>query len=103
MNFNEYQLATAKHRISPSISAIECGFAEEAGEVMGVLKRTYRGDLNPVETKDKLKKECGDVLWYMAQLLSDWEIDFEDVATTNLEKLDDRMARKVLKGTGDNR
>ena len=103
MQLNEYQDATSKYRVSCSRSAIECGFAEEVGEVMGVLKRKYRGDYDDETTIDKLRKECGDVLWYMVQLLSDWDLQLEDVAQTNLAKLDDRLARKVLKGSGNDR
>ena len=103
MQLNEYQDATTKHRTGPSRQAIECGFAEEAGEVMGVLKRIYRGDFDEVEARNKIRKECGDVLWYMAQFLSDWDLSLEDVAQTNLAKLDGRLKQGKLKGSGDDR
>jgi len=104
MHLNEYQFATTKYRISSNRSAIEYGLSEEVGEVMGVLKRVHRGDYDMLaltEVKEKFKKEAGDVLWYLSQLLADWNIQLEDVARENLAMLDDRMNRGVIRGSGD--
>jgi len=50
-----------------------------------------------------LKKELGDVLWYLSAIASDLDISLEDVARTNLKKLESRLIRNKIRGTGDNR
>jgi len=51
----------------------------------------------------EIKKELGDVLWYLAQISTELKIDFEDVAKNNLEKLKSRQERNCIQGSGDNR
>lgn len=36
---------------------------------------------------DKLKKECGDVLWYVAYLCKVFQFDLNEVAELNIAKL----------------
>jgi NTP pyrophosphatase (non-canonical NTP hydrolase) len=43
------------------------------------------------------------VLWYVTQLASELELELEDVARANLEKLLSRQRRGVLSGSGDER
>jgi NTP pyrophosphatase (non-canonical NTP hydrolase) len=50
-----------------------------------------------------MAKELGDVLWYVAQLASELELDLDEIAQTNLEKLLSRQRRGVLSGSGDDR
>jgi NTP pyrophosphatase (non-canonical NTP hydrolase) len=50
-----------------------------------------------------MSKELGDVLWYVAQLASELELELDDVASENLQKLFSRQRRGVLSGSGDNR
>jgi NTP pyrophosphatase (non-canonical NTP hydrolase) len=47
--------------------------------------------------------EIGDVLWYLAALSRDLNIDLHDIAFKNLEKLYGRKARGTLSGSGDKR
>ena len=55
------------------------------------------------ELAEGIKKELGDVLWYMAQLALLCGIDLDDVATANIQKITDRDKRGVRHGAGDNR
>jgi NTP pyrophosphatase (non-canonical NTP hydrolase) len=109
MNFKEYQeksRVTAKYPnadenyIYPTL-----GLAGEAGEVAEKIKKVIRdkGGKIDEETLKAIKKELGDVLWYVAQLATELKIPLEDVATSNLTKLYDRMERGKLSGDGDNR
>ena len=50
-----------------------------------------------------LKKELGDVLWYMAALCCELGLSFDDVARHNIDKLMDRKKRGMIKGSGDTR
>jgi NTP pyrophosphatase (non-canonical NTP hydrolase) len=55
------------------------------------------------EKRAEIKKEMGDVLWYLAQLSTEFGFPLEDVASLNLEKLASRKERGMLHGSGDNR
>jgi NTP pyrophosphatase (non-canonical NTP hydrolase) len=79
------------------------GLGEEAGEVLGLLKRHFRGDAIGPDFKDKLTKELGDVAAYLVLVAYSFGIDFEDVLVANLEKLNDRLTRNSHLGTGDDR
>ena len=81
------------------------GLGEESGEVLGKIKKIIRdkGGVFTDEDIISIKKELGDVLWYIASLCETLEITLEDVATTNIEKLQSRHLRKTAHGSGDNR
>ena len=55
------------------------------------------------EDLDAIKKELGDVLWYVAMVARELDLSLEDVAQANLDKLASRKERGVLSGNGDNR
>ena len=42
------------------------GLVNEAGEVAGVVKKWLRGDYDEATMREKMGKELGDVLWYVA-------------------------------------
>lgn len=79
------------------------GLGEEAGEVLGLLKRHFRGDETGEEFKAKLTRELGDVTAYLVLIAHCFGIDFEDVLVANIDKLKDRLARNTHLGTGDDR
>jgi NTP pyrophosphatase (non-canonical NTP hydrolase) len=104
MNFKEYQELAKTTAIYPESAKIfyPClGLAGEVGEICEKVKKHVR-DGRTLDTED-LKKELGDVLWYLSAVASDLGINLEDVATTNYEKLKSRQERTVIKGSGDNR
>ena len=53
--------------------------------------------------REAIKKELGDVLWYMSAVCSDLNINMSDVAQANIDKLNSRLTRGVLGGSGDER
>ena len=83
------------------------GLAGETGEVMEKIKKMIRdknGVFSPTpEDIAELKKELGDVLWYISALAFYNGIDLDDVARANLEKLRSRKERNQIHGSGDNR
>lgn len=115
----EYQAAASETAVYPDsgkqtlIAQTYCGLklSGEAGEVgEKMAKLLYR--LDPLGltnltreqyAREVLKKELGDVLWYVAQLCTELNLSLEDVANANLDKLANRAARGVLKGSGDDR
>jgi len=103
MRFNEYQEEAKKTAIYPEQYKVvypALGLAGEAGEVAEKVKKHIRDGVLNVED---LKKELGDVLWYVSALAADLDLDLDDVAAANLEKLRSRRARGVIVGSGDNR
>ena len=84
---------------------VTLGLAGEAGEFANKVKKLLR-DHNGVVTAGFAElaiEELGDVLWYLGQICEELGISFGDVALTNIEKLQSRKERGVLKGSGDNR
>ena len=53
--------------------------------------------------KLSLKKELGDVLWFVATLADFYNIDMDDMAVTNINKLRVRAMRNTVQGSGDER
>ena len=81
------------------------GLSNEAGEVLGILKKVLRDSNSQItpEIHDKLKSEISDCCWYLAALCNELHLDLKQVIEYNRAKLEDRKARGVLKGSGDNR
>ncbi len=109
MTFDEYQKETAKTAVYPKLMHGSVypalGLAGEAGEVAEKVKKLVRDD-EGIVSDDKLKevkKELGDVLWYVSQVATEFELDLGEVAEANITKLRDRALRGKLKGSGDNR
>jgi len=81
------------------------GLCGEAGEVAEKVKKMVRDDGGVLldERRAALSKELGDVLWYVAQLATEAELDLDAIAQDNLDKLLSRQRRSVLQGSGDDR
>ncbi len=77
----------------------------EAGEVADKVKKVIRdrGGVFDADTREAIKLELGDVLWYVAQLASELGYDLNEVADANLQKLSSRAARGRIGGSGDQR
>lgn len=109
MQFSEYQKLSRETAIYPKLGANfvypTLGLTGESGEVAEKIKKILRDKENKIdnETREELKKELGDVLWYLSQLCTELELKLEEVAVFNLKKLASRKERNVLHGRGDNR
>jgi len=67
------------------------GLLGEGGEFAEIVKKVrFHGHPLTEELKLKMKKELGDVLWYIAQACIPLETTMSEVATLNLVKLRDR-------------
>lgn len=111
LTFDQYQHGAAETAIYPhrfetaGISYTILGVNGEAGEVAEVFKKTLRdhdGVLDK-ERRQRLEKEIGDVLWYLAETATQIGSSLGDIAAANYAKLKDRKERDVLKGDGDDR
>lgn len=112
MQMNDYQTRAAATAVYPqagSGSALALAYIGlglgEAGEVQGNIKKMLRDDSGVLEDARRvaIAKELGDVLWYVAQAAREISIPLETIAEMNLAKLEDRSARGVLGGSGDER
>lgn len=109
MTFEEYQNKSKETAVYPKgkdgLVYVALGLSNEAGEVLGNLKKIIRDDNWEItdERREALKKELGDVLWYISQLCTELGFSFEEIAKYNLEKIFSRKERGALKGSGDDR
>ena len=105
MKFNDYQVVAHSFAAYPTTGAGPfypiLALAEEAGEVCGKVAKAIRKGTGVDE--EALKKELGDLLWQLSEVATLFDMDLEDIATTNIEKLTDREQRGVVIGEGDNR
>ena len=109
MNLNEYQKESRKTAVYKSVEGKFIypllGLAGETGEVIEKFKKMLRNDDGVITDEFRLaiKKELGDVLWYISNLAVELKLDLDDIASTNIEKLFSRKERSVISGSGDNR
>ena len=109
MNFKTYQKKARVTAQYPNLGSNNIyptlGLVGEAGEVAEKVKKVIR-DKNGIfdeESKKSIKKELGDVLWYLSNLCNEFGFSLDDVALQNLEKLKLRSARGKISGSGDDR
>lgn len=109
MNLNEYQqlaLRTAAPKDKKNeVFHLLLGLVGEAGEIAEKSKKIVRdkgSDFSQVDLDD-LKKELGDLLWYIAVLADYFDIKLDEIGEKNIAKLASRLERGVLSGSGDNR
>lgn len=107
MTLDEYQERAIKEAFYEKDDIVynALGITGEAGEIADHVKKMLRDDLGVLTDtrREALKKELGDVLWYIANMARRLEISLNDVAESNIKKIQDRKARGVQHGSGDNR
>ena len=96
---------TLADKVKPIYLYPTLGLAGEAGEIVEKVKKLVRNDDGKIseEFRADIKKELGDVLWYVAQLATEFDVSLEEIAKLNGEKLRSRMERGKLHASGDNR
>ena len=94
MNGNEYQKLAMK-TLNPSLNKKEVminavmGLCGESGEVSDIVKKhLFQGHELDVE---KIKKELGDILWYIAEMCEALDLELDKVMEANIEKLSKRF------------
>ena len=115
MKFDEYQEKAKKYDLfddlevsnlaDPAFSEKVLGLVGEAGETADKVKKIIRDKKGTAteEDKDAIKKELGDVLWYVANVSRYLGFSLSDVAKTNIDKLESRYQRNKIHGAGDER
>ena len=93
MNIEEYQSKSQRTvntnlQIDEQVANLCMGLCGECGEVVDYLKKyIYHGHL--VEKK-KLVEELGDVMWYITNLATLFEIPMTYILEENIKKLEER-------------
>lgn len=94
MEGKEYQKLAMK-TLNPSLTKKDIlvngvmGLNGESGEVIDIVKKhMFQGhELD----KDKIKKELGDVMWYVAEVCEALNLSLDEVMEGNIEKLAKRF------------
>lgn len=109
MDISEYQLRSRATAVYPgageNLLYPTLGLCGEAGEVAEKIKKMIRDDAGVLteERRAALSQELGDVLWYLAQIATEADLELDAIAEANIEKLSSRQRRNVLQGSGDDR
>lgn len=104
MNPDEYQINAKRYAIFPKAHTDEyliLGLCSEAGELASKLKKQIRDQAEM--TDDDIIDEVGDVIWYCSQILLARSITMSDCLYRNISKLESRLQRGKLQGSGDHR
>jgi NTP pyrophosphatase (non-canonical NTP hydrolase) len=95
LDFDTYQKLAHRTSGQNSRREILCmsslGLCGESGEVADIIKKVlYHGHLLD---ENKIVKELGDILWYVAEMATGLGIELDFIAATNLRKLQARYPR----------
>lgn len=101
--FQDYQTKATTYASYGNINYPYFALVEEVGEFCGKIAKNMRGDRDAAETQELMKKEVGDILWNLSEICSINGWDLGEIAQGNLDKLESRKQRDVIKGDGDTR
>ena len=98
MTPNEYQ-TQAMRWLNPALSERDTlingvmGLCGESGEVIDLVKK-HLSQGHPLD-KEKLKKELGDVAWYLAEAAQGLNVPLSEILQGNLNKLHGRYPNGI--------
>jgi NTP pyrophosphatase (non-canonical NTP hydrolase) len=103
--FEDYRAAIEPLVLYPRKTNLEAlqyvvlGLNGEAGEVAEQIKKAMRNDGGELTSEriEALKKEAGDVLWYLTRLAAELDTTLTEIARINVEKLYQRKEKGNLK------
>jgi NTP pyrophosphatase (non-canonical NTP hydrolase) len=105
LRFDQYQHKAMRYAVYPNLGNNwvypVLGLCGECGEIANKLKKVLRDGIEV--DKDQLTAELGDILWYVAALAYELNLSLDDVASQNLEKLENRRKSSTINGSGDSR
>lgn len=99
MNFSEYQSQALKTSQIPASTDDDVivpllGLAGETGELLTEYKKYLRdGEAHKLFT-ERIQEELGDLLWYIADVASKFDLDLGKIAQINLQKSQDRWGAR---------
>lgn len=93
MNGNQYQML-ARRTINKNLNGNQMklhalhGMVGEIGEIHSIYQKEYQG--HTVDS-DHLRKEVGDLLWFIAEYCTAWGWNLDDIMQLNIDKLRSRF------------
>ena len=105
MNFKEYQDKAWSFALpsAQNFEYVEKGLVSEVGEFCGHLAKYIRDGLPWEEVEPKLKKELGDIQWFVAAMATMYGWNLQDIVEGNIKKLQARKEFGTISGSGDER
>lgn len=104
MDFNEYQSKALETDQVPSEKYREdliekivplLGLAGEAGSLLSEYKKHLRDGPAHKLFKERISEELGDLLWYISNVASKFDLVLETIAKDNIDKVQDRFLHKT--------
>lgn len=106
MNFHDYQQEALKTDQVPYRSGVGggdianvvvplLGLAGEAGELLSEYKKYLRDGEAHQLFKERIDEELGDLLWYISNVASKFDLDLDQIAANNLAKAADRWGGDI--------
>ena len=98
MDFNSYQKEALRTDRVParddaaSVIVPMLGLAGETGQLLSEYKKHLRDGEAHRLFKERVSEELGDLLWYIANVASKFDLSLSDIAATNLAKVKQRWA-----------
>lgn len=104
MNFKDYQDKAWSFALpeAQSFYYVQTGLVGEVGELMSVHAKTARDGM-PEDYINKIKKEIGDILWFVAANATMHGFSLQEIAEMNIKKLQARKEFGTIRGSGDDR
>lgn len=103
MQLNVYQDMAMDYRL-PTADATYAllNLSGEVGELHSLIAKAKRDGISE-DHYYNVCKELGDILWMLAAIARDNGLSLNEVANSNILKLESRKQRNALQGSGDNR
>lgn len=100
MEFNTFTEHVQKHRLPSADQAyVTLGMVGELGELFGYLAKAIRDNYSP--DMEHVKKELGDILWFVSAMADDIGSSLNEIAEKNVAKITERAAAGKLQGSGE--
>ena len=100
MDFNNYQKAALRtdrvpgddgdDKLDVSLIVPMLGLAGETGQLLSEYKKHLRDGEAHRLFKERVSEELGDLLWYISNVASKFDLELSDIAAANLSKLENR-------------
>ena len=97
MKLSEYQKKSQKTARYPYVGSNfiypALGLAGESGEILNQVKKivTDGESLVAQNCREKIAEELGELLWHVAQLATELDLDLSDIAKNNIKKTREQL------------
>lgn len=98
MDLSTFQQRASKTDRNPGSNELSrmiplAGLASETGELLGEYKKYLRDGESHQLFRERIAEEVGDLLWYLANVATKFDLDLSTVAAQNLAKCESRWGK----------